>query len=42
MSRLAKKTVVWAAVVVAQCVEWSLPTPEIRGSKPVIRNILFR
>ena len=28
------------AVVVAQLVKWSLPTPEIRGSNPVIGNVL--
>ena len=26
------------SVVVAQLVEWSLPTPEVRSSKPVIRK----
>ena len=30
------------AVVVAQLVERSLPTPEIHGSIPVIGNFLFR
>ena len=30
----------WAAVV-AQMVEWSLPTPEVRGSNPVIGEILL-
>ena len=27
------------AVAVAQLVEWSLPTPEVRGSNPVIGKI---
>ena len=26
------------AVVVTQLIEWSLPTPEVRGSNPVISN----
>ena len=30
------------AVVVAQLVEWSLPTPEDCGSKPVIGKNLYR
>ena len=30
------------AVVVAQLVEWSLPTPEVRSSKPVIGKLLYR
>ena len=30
------------AVVVAQLVEWSLPTPEVRGLNPVIGNLLYR
>ena len=30
----------WWAVVVAQMVEWSLPTPEIRGSNPDNGKIL--
>ena len=32
---------VWAVVVVAQLVEWSLPKPEVRGSNPVISKELF-
>ena len=28
------------AVVVAQLVEWSLPTPEVRSSNPIIGKIL--
>ena len=34
-------TTIWA-VVVAQLVERSLPTPEIRGSNPVIGKLLYR
>ena len=30
------------AVVVAQLVERSLPTPEVRGSNPVIAKLLYR
>ena len=30
-----------SAVVVAQLVEWSLPTPEVRGSNPVIGKYLY-
>ena len=30
------------AVVEAQLAEWSLPTPEIRGSNPNISNEIFR
>ena len=30
----------WWAVVVAKMVEWSLPTPEIRGSNPDNGKIL--
>ena len=33
--------IVTRAVVVAQLVEWLLPTPEIRGSNQVIGKILF-
>ena len=33
------KNVLLLAVVVAQLVDWSLPTPEVRGSNPVIRKI---
>ena len=34
-------TTIWA-VVVAQLVERSLPTPEIRGSNPVIGKLLYQ
>ena len=30
------------AVVVAQLVEWSLPTPEVRCSNPVNGRLLYR
>ena len=30
------------AVVLAQLVERSLPTPEIRGSQPVVGKLLYR
>ena len=29
-------------MVVAQLVDWLLPTPEIRGSDPVIGKLLYR
>ena len=39
--QLIKFSIGWA-VVVAQLVEWSLPTPEVRCSKPVIGKLLSR
>ena len=36
----ATKTKNWA-VVVAQLAEWSLPTPEVRNSNPVIGNFFL-
>ena len=30
------------AVVVAQLIEHSLPTPEVRGSNPVIDKLIYR
>ena len=38
---LMNKAYEFWAVVVAQLVEWSLPTPEVRGSNPVIGKNLF-
>ena len=38
----AKLKLVHWVVVVAQLVKWSLPTPEVRGSNPVIGKNLYR
>ena len=34
--KVLKQTIIFWAVVVAQLVERSLPTPEVRGSNPVM------
>ena len=39
--KVLKQTIIFWAVVVAQLVERSLPTPEVRGSNPVMCELLF-